>query len=111
MIKSSPQTQFKHLSALLLALWLVIILGFFLFPLMARECRHLVGDCPMEFLDEVGAMGNGTLLIQFGFFFFIAAICEFCFPEGISRIILEPEYTAATSIIKVLSPPPRISSI
>ena len=107
-MKPRLNTRAQRQAAVLLVLWFVIIVGFFAVPLMAYDCQH-TGDCTSEFLHEVEGLENFILMIQFGFFFFIMAVCDICLPEGINRVILEQAFSVDSTSIKVLSPPPRFS--
>ena len=103
----SPKT--KSMAAFLLALWLVILIGFFSISLMAHDCGHVGRDCPSKFLDEVEGMEPFLLMIQFAFFFFMPVVCGICTPKGISQAIFVPALTKLSNTIKVISPPPRFS--
>jgi hypothetical protein len=111
MTKTFKKNHSKKLAVLLLALWFVILFGNFVVPLMAHGCLMHDKDCSSEFLHEAKSVEYARLLIQFGFFFFVAAVCKFCFPEGIIRTSLEPAFSGISNFIKVLSPPPRFSHI
>lgn len=102
----------RILSAGLLALWCLVIVGFFGVSLLSASCHEANRDCTPQFLENVQQFSHhSTWQIEFCCFYFIASIIIISRPVGFIQSFLPAALSPQWLLTERFSPPPIAATV